>query len=506
MSKWLCYALLLVLPAANVVTGDELQFSERIDQLLTQKWDHDQIQAAPISEDAEFLRRVYLDLAGVIPTVSESRQFLDDTSADKRQSLIDELLRSPRHSTHLATTWRNLILPDDFDPAQFDRAAGLQTWLREQFVTNLRYDRIVSEFLTASGNEDDGPAIFYRSLQVKPEKLAASTAQIFLGLQIQCAQCHDHPFDSWTQEDFWGYAAFFAQLRQPPEEQSMMEAFRLEDLAEGDVVLPDTEQVVLPKFPTGEQANDKEGGSRRIQLSIWMGSRDNPFVAKAAVNRVWSHLFGRGLIHPVDDIGAHNPAVHPQLMDELTEYFVDTGFDLRNLLRVLCNTNAYQLSSVPTDAAAGHPQMFEWMSLKVMTADQLYDSLSRSMSRPSVAGDGRLPFARQQFITTMSSQSSDATDYQQSLQQALILMNGEELNAATQADNGLMAALGAPFFSDNDRVETIYLSALSRRPRSEEKTLLQQMVAGADSSEVKQQVLGDIYWALLNSVEFSLNH
>ncbi len=241
-------------------------------------------------------RRVaYLDLTGVIPRVSDARAFLSDERPDKRARLVDALLVSPGHATHMANTWRNIVLPSGgSDPEQLNAVVGLQNWFRGKFVENMRYDRIVSDFLVATAGDEAGPALFYTALELKPERVAADTSRIFLGLQISCAECHNHPFDKWTQQDFWGYAAFFARLERPAQNRGR-QPFRLIDADKGEVKLPGSEEIVLPKYPGGTPVGE-DTGTRREQLSIWMASRDNPFLAKAAVNRVWAQLFGRGFV------------------------------------------------------------------------------------------------------------------------------------------------------------------------------------------------------------------
>ena len=482
----------------------------RIDELLFDTMQVEEIEPANAAGDSEFLRRIYLDLAGSIPTVSHTREYLTDESPDKKTQLIERLLTSPSTVNRLAETWRNAMLPPNASPETFRNSAGMHNWLREQFSENMRYDRIVSDLIAATGSEQDGPALFFTALELEPKKIAASTARIFLGLQIECAECHDHPFDDWKQEDFWGYAAFFARL---PKNDNMVRAsnFRLSDRSSGDVTLPDTEDVVLPKYPGGQRADENDLGTRRQQLSIWMASPDNPYLARAAVNRVWALLFGRGLVNPVDDLGPHNPASHPKLLDALTDYFVDSGYDLKNLLRVLCNTEAYGRTSAIDPAKKPPVDLFAAMAVKVQTAEQLYDSLSRCLSQdrsmaspfPGVATNG----SRQQFLARMASRSADTTEYDRGLQQALLLMNGSETAEATNLDRSpLLTSLEAPFLTDKDRVDVLYLATLSRLPTDSERSTIKQFIADAGESEEEQKAArADALWALLNSAEFTMN-
>ncbi|HUE70114.1 MAG TPA: DUF1549 and DUF1553 domain-containing protein [Pirellulaceae bacterium] len=486
----------------------------QIDARIAEKLQLAGMEPAPRSDDAEFLRRVYLDLTGVVPRVAEVRAFLADVRPDKRTRLIDSLLESPAHATHLANTWRNTLLPGDLNLEQINNVVGVQNWLRQRFVENLRYDNLVSDLLVATDGNELGPALYYTSLDLDPEKLAASTARIFLGLQIECAQCHDHPFDStWKQNDFWGYAAFFARLTQPEGGQPLQMVRRIMDRDEGEVKLPDTETVVLPKFPGGISPGEDELGTRREQLAIWMASRDNPYLPRAGVNRAWHHLFGRGLVEPVDDIGPHNAASHGELFEELTQYFVQSGFDLRELYRTLANTGAYQRSSRWTSDKEPPPELFASMAVKTLTAEQLYDSLNRVLNRQPQAmfpganvASSLLDPRRIAFIAKMEAGGRSPLEYQAGILQALTSMNGGETSEATDpARSPLLGALEAPFLADSDRVETLFLATLSRLPADDERSLFVGHLEKSSPGE-QQKAWSNILWALVNSAEFTLNH
>ena len=505
---------LVILSLALSVSADEADarraaIISRIDGLLAERWEAEGIQPAQPSDDSEFVRRVYLDLTGAIPRVADVREFLDDERSDKRERLIEQLLTSPRYPTHLANTWRQAMIPGGLDLEQLQSVAGVQNWLRRQFAQNMRYDRIVSDFLVATGGGEAGPALYYTSLELKPEKLAASTSRIFLGLQIECAECHHHPFDHWKQEDFWGYAAFFARLEQSDSRRGPAEV-GVVDRDSGEVTLPDSKTVVPPRYPDGRAVSQEAGGTRRVQLAIWMASRDNPYLAKAAVNRMWAHLFGRGLINPIDDIGGHNPASHPKLFEELTDYFVSTGFDIKELLRTLSNTKAYQLSS-KLDGDPHPPELFASLAIKTMTAEQLYDSLQRiAGGRPAeipnfqAIRSNLFDQQRLAFIGKMQMQGGNATEFDAGVLQALTLLNGSDLNAASQSEqSGVLIALDSPLFSTEERVETLFLGTLSRRPSDDESQLF---VAHVNDSSNQREAMGDVLWALLNSAEFALNH
>lgn len=515
---WISLAVVLLLASTGfgqtARDARRMEMAARIDALIAEKWQELNLAPTDGASDAEFLRRTYLDLTGVIPRVSEARAFLADQRVDKRTQLVDDLLSSPAHATHMANTWRHLMLPSGFDIEQATATVGVQNWLRNQFVENMRYDRIVSELLVSNEGGQSGPALFYTSHETKPEKLAAATARIFLGLQIECAECHDHPFDRWKQTDFWGYAAFFARLRQSDGMMAGSMRYQLEDLPDGEVTIPTLDIVAKPKFPGGTMPDEDASGSRRVQLSIWMASRENPYLAKAAVNRVWGQLFGRGLVEPVDDLSDNNPASHPKLFDELTQYFVEIGFDLNELYRTLALTKTYQLSSSWKGEKEPPVEAFARAATKPLSPDQLYDSINRVLARrgsgPAMAGLPASPLldpSRQAFLSRIQAPSRSATEYSAGALQALMLMNGTDIAMATAPKDGaLLASMSAPWISDADRVDILFLATLSRFPSVEERTVFAEHAAAAKTDEDRELAWSDLLWVMLNSAEFAMNH
>lgn len=475
-----------------------------IDRLLQQSWEAKQIQPTPTSSDAEFCRRVWLDLAGVAPPVSQLREFLADSRDDKRQRLIDWLLHSPQYANHMAARWNEVLLPPDaqMQQQQQQNVAALHNWLRGQFRDNIPYDYLVGGFLTAGGAGNSGPAIFYTSYELEPEKLAAATSRIFMGIQLQCAQCHDHPFDRWTQEDFWHYAAFFSQLKTSDMGRNSI----IEDRPGGEVTLPDTEQVMLPRYPgVSDPPEEDPADIRRRQLTIWMASRDNPYFARAAVNRAWAHLFGRGLVDPVDAMDRDNVPSHPELLDFLAAYFVEQRFDLRKLYATLCRTQAYGRTSSMSSDDRPAEESFAAMMVKTLTAEQFYDSMQQNINRNhggAASQRGPRDFARQQFLSRMRAPGSSPRDYPHGVVQALGLMNGPEVGRATSSGQiGLLAALEAPLFDDTDRVETLFLATLSRPPSSDEADRFAAHLSAASTSQQRQAAMSDLLWVLLNTAE-----
>lgn len=505
-------------PAAVSTEGRHERIVQHIDTLLHQCWERAGVQPAGLASDGEFLRRAYLDLNGVIPRVSEVREFLADDQPDKRHRLVEHLLASPRYATHMATVWCNRILPLGVDSTRAREALGLQVWLRSRFARNLRYDSLVGGLLLTTGGEELGPALYFQVNDLAPEKLAASCSELFLGVQLQCAQCHDHPYADWSQSDFWGLAAFFAQV-QAPEERGMGISYRLIDTNRGEVRLPDSDEIVAPKYLHGETDDDDGQQSRRAKLALWLTSRDNLFFARAGVNWAWAHFFGKGLVDSLDQVVEQESSSHGQLLDDLGDYFVDSGFDLQELLRTIASTRAYQLSSRYGQPELAPPDLFAHMLPKPLTPEQLYDSFMQ-LSPTAVpvknrANDARgrssseLPVdpLRIQFVRRMREPPGSATEYRAGTLQALMLMNGVAMAELTAHDRSrLLGALTAPFMGDEDQIDTLFLATLCRQPDSEERTMCLEALHDCKTKADRGRVLSDILWALVNSTEFAFNH
>jgi Protein of unknown function (DUF1549)/Protein of unknown function (DUF1553) len=501
-------------PSKDVADVDG-QIRSRVDALLKAAWKDASVKPAPRATDAEFLRRAYLDLTGRIPRVSEARSFLDDPASDKRTRLIDTLLASPGYPSHLADVWRQILLTDTAAVDDAGTSDGFENWLRNAFAENRSYAEIARELILATGQPtDSGPALFYTALELKPEKLAASTSRAFLGIQIQCAECHNHPFDKWTKRDFWGYAAFFARVSQQQGGRAMMANSYVRDRETGDVTLPNSREVVPARFLLGSVAKDTSNRTRRMLLAEWMTSPSNHYFARAAVNRVWAQLFGRGIVDPPDDLRDDQPARTTELLGELSDYFVHSNYDIRRLYRVLATTEAYQLAS---EEASGQrpPELFAAMPLKVLTAEQLYTCVSLATCRPydkilaSVPSSGarRAMTNRAGFVNSFRAPSTGPTEYLAGIPQALKLLNGRLVDDATDVERSdILTALDVPFLTDRERVETLFLATLSRRPSPEVGQKFEAYVAKHSEPAARRRALGNILWALLNSAEFAVNH
>lgn len=507
--------------------------TDRINALLEERWREQGIVPVGRSSDAEFLRRVYLDLVGRIPTVGEARQFLEKTalettgaesaseqggSAKIRAALVDELLASRDHATHLAAVWRRVLIPDSVDLTPYNGAENLDQWLADRFQTNLPYDELTRELLLAEGRiSESGPLLFYAALKMNAEEIASQASRTFLGMKLDCAMCHDHPFDDrLSQEDFWGFAALFAQISRPRGKIEVVSpVMRVFDNRRGEVMLPDTDVIVPPRLPLSDLPVDQSADAppRRHQFVDWLVDPHNARYAQATVNRVWAHLFGRGLVEPVDDIRPENPAIHPKLFELLSRDFARSGFDLRRLLRQMVLSDAYQLTSQSEDDLPERTLCFAQMNIKSLTAEQLHDCIAVATRAGPTQGANRMGLSRignsrrDAFIALFAAPGSKPVDFHAGIPQALTLMHGGLTDAATQfATSGLLKSINAPFFSDQQRIETLFLATLSRMPTAEESEKMGSYLSGAEESDERLGRLGDMLWALLNSAEFTLNH
>jgi hypothetical protein len=480
------------------------------------------VPPAERADEAEFLRRVWLDLAGKVPPVMVVRDFLADDDPKKREKAVDELLSGSRYVVHFTTYWRSVLVPEANNDERVQQLLpGFEAWLRERLAANTAYDQLVREILTYPLQSPEGrgmtpqraasevsPVAFYQAKEIAPENLAAATSRIFLGMRIDCAQCHDHPFDKWKREEFWSYAAFFAGIERQGDQGiygPVQEVFDRRELR-----VPDTTQVVQAGYLDGSEPRWETRLGSRETLAAWMTSHDNPYFARAAVNRVWGKLLGVGLVDPVDDFGESNPCSHPKLLEELAAEFAAQKFDVQFLIRAITSSRAYQLSSRRTHPSQDQPGTFARMAAKGLTPEQLYDSLSQATGvfQPFVAPaptDAAPQDARSMFLELFANDTDPITKQQATVLQALALMNGREVTAAVdlQQSRTLRAVCELPQ-SSTERIETLFLATLSRPPREEE---LQRCLAHLErEAENQDQALADVFWALLNCNEFQVNH
>lgn len=502
-------------------SAEAVRVAEIIDAALQRQWDADHIVPAPPADDGEFLRRASLDLHGRIPGVMAAREFLADPSPDKRRRCIDELIDDPRCAVHFTNVWRGVLIPEaETDLNYRYLIPSFDAWLRTKLLDNTSYRAMVREILDVdvSGSNpyqytNATPIAFYTTKEIKPENLAAATSRMFLGVRLECAQCHNHPFDRWTRQDFWGYAAFYASLeRQQPGPGSLLASIR-EFLGQRNVRIPDTEEYVEPTFLGGEKLARGAVVRPRQAVSDWITSDANPYFARMAVNRLWAHFFGVGIVDPVDDFTDQTRPSHPELLDALAQEFRTHDYDLHFLMKSIAYSRAYQLSSRQTDASQTYPQRFAKMALKGLTAEQVYDSLAQATGRFEPFSV-QSPFVfnpqspRSRFDDLFADESGAAIDRPTTILQSLALMNGEFIAQETNVDQSqtLTGILDFPGFDTAGRVDAVFLAALTRQPTDAERETFVAYVDGGGPRKDPSLALSDVFWVLLNSTEFLYNH
>jgi hypothetical protein len=479
-----------------------------IDEQIDRKLAEAKVPAGPLASDEEFLRRAYLDLAGVIPTAEKAREFLDSTDPRKRAKLIDELLAGDTYGKHQADLWVPKLFPRD-SANRFVLREPLVNWLAEQFNANTRWDQLVYDLVTATGSVAENPAVTYFLANRSVDKLTDTATRHFLGVQLQCAQCHNHPFNGWKQTEYWGVAAFFSKVQpQNPKNankggdntqigvRELPTKSRLRDF------FPESAKDVPPKFLGGPEPKLTTGGPYRPALAEWMTGAKNPYFARAMVNRTWAQLFGRGFVNPIDDMHEDAIASHPELLDALTREFVKSGFDVKHLVRSICTSKAYQRTSKASGSEAD-PALFARMAVKVMTPEQLFDSLGRvtgfdrQMDRAQAPKRPNGGGPRDQFVQFFlaGAEQASATEYEAGIPQALKLMNSRIVG-----NPAAVRSIAPPGTKPAEAFEAIYLAALSRRPTADEVARLKEYVAKAGTPA---EAYGDVLWAVLNSSEFT---
>lgn len=525
---------------ATPVLGQERALHELIDQEVSTAWESQKLSPTAQSSDSEFLRRVSLDLIGMIPTHEETLAFLDDASSDKRTRLVDKLLGNPLFAHHQADLW-DLILfgrnPPGFD---VDRRDGIQKWLVRQFAENVPYHVWVRTLLKAEGNSvDDGPPLYLVQYRNQPEDANEAISQTFLGVQLQCARCHDHPYESWKQVEFYGMAAFLARLQVVNVGKDKdLTKYAIGEKSTGDILFtgPAKDQEagkkgepVRPKFLLGETLTEPElpkdfkepkfednkvpikpSYSRKDQLAEWITNRDNRFFAKAIANRVWAQYMGRGLVHPVDNMSESNAPSHPRLLEFLTRELVAHEFDLKWYIREIVLTRAYQLSSVG-GRSDPLPIWYEYGRTRPLSAEELVESWKRATwyqedekrQDPQLRRRRFQPLERDYVIRYFGTPNSGTGDFQGGLQEHLYLNNGQLGNLLGGQKGGLIDWLTTSKDPIEARIEKVYLSMLSRRPTPEETD---RWKAFLEVEKVREPRWQDAIWALMTCAEFRFNH
>ncbi len=489
-----------------------------IDRLVVEKWKKLGLKPSPIVNDATFLRRVTLDLCGRLPTSDEARVFLNDASPNKRDTLVDRLLESPDYSAFFALRWGSILRNSQLAGA--NRAAyAFHNWIKDQIARNVPYDEFVRSVIAASGEWQDAPAVnrYWQMRDDLTHQSTADTAQVFLGLRLQCAKCHHHPYERYSQEDYYGLAGFFTRLGQkafgePPP------YFTSPNVTSG-VQSPLTKASPKPKYLDGDYAEFTPEQDPRHALVDWMIKPENPYFARTMANRLWGHFFGRGLVHEVDDLRDTNPPSNPELLKFLADDFKAHKFDVKQMIRQMVTSNVYQLSSQPTPDNEHDRQNYARFYARRLIAEVMLDAVNQATGFKErfngVGSSARavdLPhegfgsyfldaFDRPQRVSACECERSAAA----TLAQVLLLSNSDEIENKLASGEGKIAKL----FAEKEKkplkqvVEELYLGAVSRLPSSDE---LNTSLTYLEQQPDQRQAAEDLLWTLLNSKEFMFNH
>jgi hypothetical protein len=508
---------LLTIPKNLQFTWPQVAENNYIDGLVNAKLKKLRIAPSELCDDATFLRRAYLDITGTLPTPAEIRKFLGDPSSDKRAAVVDELLGRKEFVELWVMKWAELLQIRSADQQlQMSYKSALQyfDWLEEQIAQNVPVDVMVKSLLTATGPSFEAPAANFYKIERDTLKLSENVAQAFMGVRVQCAQCHNHPFDRWTMNDYYSFAAFFAQVgRKSGEDPRETIVF---NNGSGGVKHPIGGKDMAPKFLGGAQPVIPKGADRRQVLADWLTSPTNPYFARNLSNIVWAHFFGKGIVDPVDDVRVSNPSSNPELLDKLAEQLTAYNYDFKRLVRDICTSRTYQLSSIPNDTNAGDDRNFAHSAVRRIRAEILLDALSTVTgstekikglpqgARAMEIADGR---TSTYFLTTFGRATRETpcsceVKMEPNLSQALHLLNGDAVHAKV-IGGGVVKKLLKQGMQPKEIIEELYLRTLNRFPTATESTRLQEFFGEDRDNEV---VLNDLFWSLLNAKEFVFNH
>lgn len=485
-----------------------------IDRLINRKLALLGLEASPRCSDSDFLRRVSLDLIGTLPTPVEVRAFLADPNPNKRQKIVEDLLSRPEYVDYWTLQWGD-ILRGTRNALGEKGLVAFHQWLRNSVARNKPWNHLARELVLAQGSMlDDGAANYFRASET-PETMAETTAQVFLGVRMQCAKCHNHPYERWTQTQYYQLAAFYARVRTKNGEAA--DERIVYTVNSGDVAHPRTKQPVVPTALDAAPLPANYEGDRRKALADWLTNPKNPFFAKIIVNRVWKHLMGQGLVEPVDDMRVTNPPTNAALLDWLAKDFVRHGYDLKYLIRTIVASEAYQRSAIPTPRNAADTRYYSHYFFKRLAAEPLLDAVTaatgvaekfggypaglRATALPDTTAQSYFLdlFGRPARNIVCQCERLDAPN----LGQILHFMNGKAINARIAAKDGRVAKLIEAKLPDVKLIEELYLSTLSRFPTDDET--MEALMSFALAKE-RQKEAEDLLWALLNSKEFLFNH
>ena len=502
----------IVLPAGIQGAPPSTPPANYIDELVNAKLQKLRIQPSELCSDQVFLRRVTIDITGRLPSEDDYRSFIADKDPAKRAKLVDRLLGQKEFAEIWAMKWAELLMIKSSNTVSYKSTYLYYNWLSERISRGVPLDQIVRDVLTASGGTFSNPATNFYQIETDTLKTAENVAQVFLGLRVQCAQCHNHPFDRWTMDDYYGFAGFFSQIgRKTAEDYRETVVF---NRGGGEVRHPVTGRPVPPTLLGGPQP-DVKGKDRREIMAAWLTSPDNPYFAASVANRIWAHFFGIGIVEPVDDVRVSNPPSNPQLLDALGKKLVEYKYDFRRLVRDLCNSQTYQRSTQANATNADDERNFARARVRRIQAEMLLDCVSQVTetkdkfrglplgARAVEIADGT---TTNYFLTTFGRSPREtvcACEVQMSptLSQALHQLNGDTINGKVRAGGVVKKMLDARR-SPEEIIKTLYLRCLGREPSPEELAKLNTLAAGGQTV----QRLEDVFWGILNSREFSFNH
>ncbi len=474
------------------------------------------IPPSPVCDDSTFIRRVFLDVTGGLPTADQARAFLADTDPNKRAKLIDYLLEHHAYGDFFANKWSMVLRNRRIQNSS--ASFTFHDWIRRALQQNMPYDEFVRNILAASGDaETHPPAVWYTQVNTTTEQME-DTAQLFLGLRIQCARCHHHPFEQWSQNDYYGFEAFFSRVSRKPSRKGVANARVFHNPGIAQSQNPRSGSNLRPTGLGDESLDIPAHQDPRNALVDWMAQPENPFFARALVNRYWKHFFGRGIVDPEDDMRVTNPPSNPELLDALAKHFIDSKFDLKNLVRTICNSNAYQLSSEPNEFNKSDKQNFSSFYPRRLNAEPLYDAINQvtgtnvtfqGIGGPLPQGTRAVQLPDSGFndyflLVFGKPQAESACECERSaeanLAQSLHLLNSTDIQGKLASGSGRAAQLARDTeMTEADKISEIFLWAYSREPRSEELNIV---LAFVERKQNKQQAYEDILWALFNTKEF----
>lgn len=502
--------------AASVASSGTAANGEEnfIDPLVDAKLSKLNIQPSDLCSDEDFLRRAFLDVIGTLPKPEEVRKILDDKRPDRRARLIDDLLKRPEYADYWALKWSDLLRVER-PTLGHAGAHAYYRWMRDSFATNKPFDRFARELLTAEGLLRDQPAGYLFKAVKQPGEQAATISQVLLGTRIECAKCHHHPFDRWSQTDYFGMEAFFTQISFKPTPQGEMLLTR----DSGATKHSRTGEIVFAHALGEPSPTQSPDGDRRKLLADWMTSPTNPFFARNLVNRVWAHFLGRGLVEPVDDMRLTNPPTNPELLDALAARFIESGFDVQQLIRTIIASRAYQRSAHPNATNELDEQNYSRALLKRLDAEVLFDAVCQATGVPEKfsgvpEGSRAIQLWDSQVnhyflklfgrpVRATACECERATE--PSVSQVLHVLNSPELQAKLSHESGTVARLVRRYPSDNSAlIDELYLTVQSRLPSANEKAVATKYLQ--DHESTRRQAAEDLAWSLLNSLEFVFNH